>query len=227
MYGVLERDAYLSLCIKTFAQKSPKQSIRILLKIALYSLIYLEKPRYMVTDTAVELCKKLGKAALRGLSMRFCAPFDEKRVALPSGEEGLAVDSNYPLFAVKRIVKQYGERAKDILYAKSCGVTVRFCRGEEEYLSRPHEKTPFEHVFIFPNFTRDGGFFNGDYTFQSVGSIAICSVVESCDRLLDACARTGRKERAALRALRQRDGVRTARTTERLSSKVMPREWAL
>ncbi|MBD5636860.1 MAG: hypothetical protein HDP28_03425, partial [Clostridia bacterium] len=26
VYGVLERDAYLSLCIRTFAQKSPKQS---------------------------------------------------------------------------------------------------------------------------------------------------------------------------------------------------------
>lgn len=192
-YGVLEHDAYLSLCIKTFAPKSPKQSIRILLKIALYHLIYLEKPRYMITDTAVELCKKLGKSGASGFVNAFLRSFDEEKVVLPSGEEGLAVACNYPLFAVKRIAKQYGERAKDVLCAKSQGVTVRFCRREEEYLSRSHVKTPFDHVFIFPNFARDGGFFNGDYTFQSVGSIAICSVVESCDRLLDACAAPGGK----------------------------------
>jgi transcription termination factor NusB len=66
VYGVLENDAYLSLCIKTFAPKSPKQAARVLLKISLYWLIYLKKPRYMVTDTAVELCKKLGKGGMAG-----------------------------------------------------------------------------------------------------------------------------------------------------------------
>ena len=62
-YGVLEHDAYLSLCIRSVADKSPKQSVRILFKIAIYFLIFLEKPRYMVTDLAVS------KAAWRALSM--------------------------------------------------------------------------------------------------------------------------------------------------------------
>ena len=58
VYGVLENDAYLSLCIKTFAEKSPKQSVRVVLKIALYAMLYLEKPRYAVTNDAAELLKK-------------------------------------------------------------------------------------------------------------------------------------------------------------------------
>ena len=63
-YGVLENDAYLSYCIKTFAQKSPKSSVRIILKIALYHIIFLEKPVPVITDSAVNLLKLLGKGAM-------------------------------------------------------------------------------------------------------------------------------------------------------------------
>ena len=66
-------------------------------------------------------------------------------------------------------------------------------RGEEEYLAREHIKTPFKGVYIFPNFTRDEKFFCGDYTFQSVGSVAICAAISPCERLLDACAAPGGK----------------------------------
>ncbi len=193
VYGVLENDGYLSLCIRSFAHKTPKQSVRILLKISLYWLIYLEKPKYTVTDTAVELCKKLGKGGMAGFVNAFLRSFDPERVTLPKGDEGLSVRYNFPLFAVKKIKTQYGDRAEAIMGAKSHGVTVRFVRGEEEYLNRPHEKTPFPHVYIFPNFTRDERFFAGDYTFQSVGSIAICSVADPCENLLDACAAPGGK----------------------------------
>lgn len=193
VYGVLEKDAYLSLCIRTFAQKSPKQSVRTLLKIALYWLIELRKPKYTVTDLAVELLKKLGKGGMAGFVNAFLRNFDEAKVALPEGDEGLAVASNYPLFAVKKIKAQYGARAESILFAKSAGVTVRFERNEEKYLSLPHQNTPFEKVYCFENFTRDAGFFAGDYTFQSVGSVAIASAVEPCENFLDACAAPGGK----------------------------------
>ena len=193
VYGVLEHDAYLSRCIAAFAEKTPKQSVRVLLKIALYNLIYLEKPRYYVADTAVELIKKLGKGGMAGFVNAFLRKFDEGKVTLPQGAERLAIRSNYPLFAALRILKEYGERAENILFAKSHGVTVRFERGEETYLTRLHEETPFPHMFIFPHFVRDEGFDRGDYTFQSVGSAAICSVVEPCESLLDACAAPGGK----------------------------------
>lgn len=193
VYGVLEKDAYLSLCIRTFAPKSPKQSVRVLLKIALYWLIELQKPKYTVTDLAVELLKMLGKGGMAGFVNAFLRNFDETKVALPKGDEGLAVTSNYPLFAVKKIKAQYGARAESILFAKSAGVTVRFERNEEKYLFLPHQNTPFEKVYCFENFTRDAGFFAGDYTFQSVGSVAIASAVEPCENFLDACAAPGGK----------------------------------
>lgn len=193
VYGVLEHDAYLSLCIRTFAARQPKQAVRILMKIALYWLIFLEKPRYMVTDTAVSLLKKLGKGGMAGFVNAFLRAFDLSQVQLPAGEEGLAVRSNYPLYALRRMRAQYGDRTEEIALARSHGVSVRFVRGAMHYLDRPHEDTPFENVYIFPHFVRDERFFAGDYTFQSVGSVAICSLMPDCERLLDACAAPGGK----------------------------------
>lgn len=193
VYGVLEHDRYLSYCIRSCCGKTPKSAVRTVLKIALYFLIYLEKPRYMVTDTAVDLLKKLGKGGAAGFANAFLRRFDPSAVLLPAGDEGLEIESNFPLFAIRMLREAYGERAKDVVLAKSHGVAVRFVRGEERYLSRPHEDTPFDHLYIFPNFTRDEGFDRGDYTFQSMGSVAVCSVVERHKELLDACAAPGGK----------------------------------
>ena len=73
---------------------------------------------------------------------------------------------------------------------------MRFEKGEEEYLDKPYENTPFTQKYrhyIFPSFVRDDGYDEGKYTFQSVGSIAICDVVEACESLLDACSAPGGK----------------------------------
>ncbi len=193
VYGVLEHDGYLALCIRTFAEKSPKAAVRIVLKIALYHLIFLGKPRYMVTDTAVDLLKKMGKGGMAGFVNAFLRRFDAEKVILPAGDEGLSIESNFPLFAVKMLRETYGERVRDIVLAKSRGVSVRFVRGMERYSGREHIDTPFEGLKIFKNFARDEGFDRGEYTFQSVGSVAICDIVEPCENLLDACAAPGGK----------------------------------
>ncbi len=131
VYGVLEHDGYLSLCIRTFCEKTPKSAVRIVLKIALYHLIFLEKPRYMVTDTAVDLLKKLGKGGAAGFANAFLRRFEISAVHLPAGDEGLSVESNFPLFAIKTLRERYGSRAEDIVRAKSRGVSVRFVRNME------------------------------------------------------------------------------------------------
>ncbi len=193
VYGVLENDGYLNLCIAAFADKTPKSAVRTVLKISLYWLLFLKKPRYMVTDTAVSLLKKMGKGGASGFVNAFLRSFDGSAVTVPPGEEGLAVKSNFPMFAVKELCARYGARAEDILLAGSHGVPVRFERNEDKYLGRPHEKTPFPHLYLFRNFARDEGFDRGDYTFQSVGSVAVSEAVEPCENFLDACAAPGGK----------------------------------
>ncbi|MBQ8885532.1 MAG: methyltransferase domain-containing protein [Clostridia bacterium] len=195
VYGVLENDGYFDFCIRHYAPKAPKLAVRTILKIALYMLLFMDKKRYMVTDCAVELCKKLGKGGVAGFVNAFLRKFKKEEVdgALPKGDEGVSIACSYPLYAYKMLKEEYGARAKAIASAKSKGITVRFKKNEERYLSAKHIETPFEHVKIFENFVRGDGFFDGDYTFQSVGSVAICAAVEPCESLLDACAAPGGK----------------------------------
>ncbi len=195
VYGVLEKDGYFDFCIKHYAPKAPKLVVRTILKISLYMLLYMDKQKYMVTDCAVTLCKKLGKSGVSGFVNAFLRRFDEQEVlkALPKGDLGEAIRLSYPLYAYKLLKKEYGARAEKIASATTDGVCVRFEKNAENYLSKEHIKTPFDGAYIFKNFVRDDGFDKGEYTFQSVGSIAICACVEPCENFLDACAAPGGK----------------------------------
>lgn len=191
-YGVLEKDLFLDRIIGANCAKQPKNSIKIILKIALYMLEFMSKHDFMVADCAVELTKKLGKAGAAGFVNAFLHSY--KIPPLPEkAEERLSVECSAPTWLVKKLKRSYKSEAKDILTAESKGVCVRFVRGEENYLAKPHIDTPFKGVYIFENFVRDDGFFAGDYTFQSVGSVAICSVISEGVRLLDACSAPGGK----------------------------------
>ena len=198
VYGVLEKDIYLDFCIRHYAPKSPKPVVRLLLKIALYMLLFMDKKRYTITDCTVTLCKKLGKTGVSGFVNAFLRRFERAEVdkALPEGDEGKAIALSYPLPFYQMLKREYGERAEKIADAQSAGVSVRFLKGEERYLQKPHIQTPFSETYknyLFESFVRDEGFEKGAYTFQSVGSIAICDCVASCENLLDACAAPGGK----------------------------------
>ncbi len=191
VYGVLEWDGYFDFCIKYYASKAPKLAVRTILKISLYMLLFMDKKRYMVTDCAVDLCKKLGKSGVSGFVNAFLRRFDRETVDknIPSD----SVRFSYPDYAYQMLKKEYGSRAQAIAQASSAGVSVRFERGEEKYLDKAHIATPFSGNYLFENFVRDSGFDEGEYTFQSVGSIAICDVVSPCEKLLDCCAAPGGK----------------------------------
>ena len=196
-YGVLENDLYLDACIRCFAPKSPKLPVRILLKVALYFLLYLKKPRYMVTDSAVALVKKLGKGGAAGFVNAFLRAFDEQKVPLPAGgAERFSLQYSVPLFAAKRLLAQYGQEAEAIVQPRPARTFVRFASeaAAAPYLVKhAHEETPFANVYAFPAFRRDAGYDEGKYTFQSVGSVAIGAGISPCARLLDACAAPGGK----------------------------------
>lgn len=191
-YGVLEKDVYLEYIIGGNVKKQPKSAVKLILKIALYMLEFLAKHDFMVVDHAVELTKKLGKDGAAGFVNAFLRSY--KIPPLPErADEKLSVECSAPVWLVKKLKRSYKSEAAEILTAESKGVCVRFARGEENYLSSPHMDTPFKGVYIFKNFVRDGSFFAGDYTFQSVGSVAICAAIPTCDNLLDACAAPGGK----------------------------------
>ena len=191
-YGVLEKDIYLEHILGANTKKAPKSSVKIILKIALYMLEFMSKHDYMVVDSAVELVKKTGKDGASGFVNALLRSY--KIPPLPErADEKLSIECSAPLWLVKKVKRSYKGETAQILTATSEGVCVRFVKGAEKYLDREHISTPFKDTYIFKNFMRDEGFDSGDYTFQSVGSIAICSVISPCEKLLDACAAPGGK----------------------------------
>ena len=92
-------------------------------------------------------------------------------------------------------MKEYGDEAEKIFAFRENKACMRFaCTEEEEsVLAQGGEKTPFDHVYRFSSFRRGEGYDEGKYTFQSIGSIAICDAVEPAERFLDACAAPGGK----------------------------------
>ena len=192
VYGVLEKDIYLSAIISANAEKPPKSSVKIVLKIALYMLEFMDKKSYMVVDNAVELIKKLGKDGAAGFVNSFLRSY--KLPPEPKSiDEKLSLNCSVPLWLVKKVRRSFKGEAEEILNAKSQGVCVRFEKCPEKFLDKEHIDTPFKNVYIFKNFVRDEGFDSGDYTFQSVGSVAICNIVEPCESFLDSCAAPGGK----------------------------------
>ena len=198
-YGVLDKDIELSYYIKRLTEKSPKLVVRTILKISMYAIKYLNKKEYAVTKNAVELTKKLGKGGTSGFVNAFLRKFIKTDIELPKDQlERLSIQHSYPLFALKSIVKDFGvERAERIIKAENQKTCLSFYEIDgKKYLTDNNvqfEETPFDNVFLTTNFVRNNDYDLGKYTYQALGSVAICDIVEPCDTLLDCCSAPGGK----------------------------------
>ena len=198
-YGVLDKDIELSYYIKILADKTPKLVIRTILKISMYAIKYLKKQPYAVTKNAVELTKKLGKTGTSGFVNAFLRKFIDTEFILPQDiAENLSVKYSYPLFAVKELIAEYGlNEAENIVKTENDTNTLVFYGVDgEKYLSERnvnYNKTPFKNVFTVKNFIRSTDYDKGVYTFQALGSVAVCDVIDPGEKLLDCCSAPGGK----------------------------------
>ena len=165
----------------------------------MYSMKYLKKAPYAVIDSAVELTKKLGKGGMSGFVNAVLRKFNAQDIALPEDEiQNLSIKYSYPDFAVKKLINDYGkETAESIMAFEDNGTYVAFFKGNgEDYLKSVganYTKTVFDNLFYTKNFTRDSGFEKGVYTFQNIGSFAICDTVLTGEKLIDVCSAPGGK----------------------------------
>ena len=199
VYGVLDKDIELSYYIKCLTQKSPKLVIRTILKISMYAIKYLEKHDYAVIKNAVELTKKLGKGGMGGFVNAFLRKFVTYSFEFPTDvAENLSIKFSYPLFAIKELLKKYNKkRVESILSCSNDTSTLVFYDEDGlNYLKERNvdfEQTPYHNVFKVKNFVRDEGFNQGKYTYQSIGSVAICDAICGGENLLDCCSAPGGK----------------------------------
>lgn len=198
-YGVLDKDIELSYYIKSFTEKSPKLAVRTILKISMYMIKHLGKKEYFVVENAVELTKKLGKSGASGFVNAFLRKFTVSEIELPEDNlQKLSVRYSYPQFAVEILVKDYGlSRAEKIISAPYPENTLCFYGVDgKTYLTEKgisFSETPFDNVFTVKNFSRNVDYDQGVYTYQALGSVAICETVDACENLLDCCAAPGGK----------------------------------
>lgn len=199
VYGVLDKDIELSYILKRIADKSPKLAIRTILKISMYAIKYLKKKEYAVVQNAVELTKKLGKSGASGFVNAFLRKFINSTIELPKDTvEYLSIKYSWPEFAVRSLLSTYGrERTEKIISVENTKNYLFFPNGNgEKYLTAKnatYSSTVFDKLFAVENFVRDKGYDLGEYTYQALGSYAICDEVEPCDLLLDCCAAPGGK----------------------------------
>ena len=197
-YGVLDKDIELSYYITYLAPKSPKLAIRTILKISMYCIKYLEKKDYAVIQNAVELTKKLGKGGAGGFVNATLRKFAKTEIPLPKDNlKRLMVELSYPEFLLKEILKTFDEkRIKNIIEAVPKTTLAFYETDGEKYLKEhniEYNKTPYDNVFTVEKFARNSDYDSGVYTYQSIGSVAICDAVAPCKNLLDCCAAPGGK----------------------------------
>lgn len=200
VYGVLDKDIQLNFFIDSLCQKRPKPAIVILLKIAMYAIFHLEKKPYAVIDNIVELTKKLGKGATSGFVNATLRKFSQNLTELAQKiDDNLSLKYSYPQFALDILVKDYGvDTARQIIAVDKENTFVRFKNGSQgkAYLTEKgyvFTQTPFENLFIVDKIRINEDFNKGLFTFQSIGSVAICDCISEKGDLLDACAAPGGK----------------------------------
>lgn len=200
-YGVLDKDITLEYILENFCAKRPKLAVRTLIKIAIYSIKYLETPPHLVTDTIVELCKKLGKQGVAGFVNAVIRNYLRKGVAFSedNSAKSLSIKYSCPQFIVEKLIKDYGvTTAVEFLIYDEEKTYIRFNLevNGDKYLSDlnlNYQKTVFDNLFEVKNFKQNADFHSGKYTFQSIGSVAICNVLNGGETLLDCCSAPGGK----------------------------------
>lgn len=204
VYGVLDNDVKLTYIVGKYVKKMPKDDALLILKMGAYCLLELSIPAYAVVNDMAELSKITGdkyivgfvNATLKRMS-ETVKDFDDYP---QDPTESLSIRCSYPLWALKKLVKDYGrELACEIVsFSPEQRDSVRFV-SERDKLSVERkfgckaEITPFNDAFYITGKLSSN---SSEYTTQSLSSMAIariCAEKLNFGRFLDCCSAPGGK----------------------------------
>ena len=204
VYGVLDNDLKLGYIISRYVKKMPKGDALIYLKIGVYCLTELAIPPYAAVNDTVELSKLSGDKYVVGFvnaTLKKIAQNVKSFDDYPADElENLSVRYSYPLWALKKLVKDYGRQTAEqiVSFQSEHGQNVRFVNRvgkdtvEREFGCKA-QTTPFDDAFTVYGGTLKQ---SGEYTAQSLSSMAvarICAEKLGGGRFLDCCSAPGGK----------------------------------
>lgn len=210
VYGVLQKDTELEYYISKFTQKRPNKSVAVLLKEAMYCLLYMDSfPDYAVVDESVELCQKIGKRQLKGFVNGVLKNFIAagKKAELPKDrDERLSITVSVPLWLVRAYIRQYGfEKTQEFLNVEE--FTKEHIRNNSRLWTTAQLKSALDEKNISYVQSSAGGLFvdnsayikelsaQGKITYQSMTSMLAVQALEVKDgeKMLDLCAAPGGK----------------------------------
>ena len=85
VFGVLERDTEISYILDRLVDKQPKRIVRILLKVGVYALLYIDNiPDYAIVNECVETAKALGKGGAAGFLNAVLKKVSTRSYTLPA-----------------------------------------------------------------------------------------------------------------------------------------------
>lgn len=202
VYGVLDNDILLQYILSKYVRKMPKVDVLIILKIGIYCLQNLSIPVYAVVNDLAELAKitedvrQVGfvNATLKSIS-KTIADFND----YPADElSRVSVLNSYPLWAVKKLVKDYGEEEayKIAAYHGKDSTCVRIANSANAAALLKNflnvSPTCFADAYEVSGKIPP---LNSDFTLQSLSSMAVAKAAAALVKgnFLDCCAAPGGK----------------------------------
>ena len=158
VYGVLDNDIKLDYVISKYVKKMPKGDTLIFLKMGTYCLMELSIPVYAVVNDIAELAKVTEDKRLVGFvnaTLKSIAKTVKSFDNYPTDElEKVSVKYSYPLWALKKLVKDYGKDTaiQIVSTVAENRTTARFANGLDidqiqQLYNLQVEPTPFADAF--------------------------------------------------------------------------------
>lgn len=205
VYGVIERHEEFSYFIKKLCKIQPKPVIRVILRLGMYLIKYMDNiPNYAAVNSIVELTKAVGKGQVASFINGVLKNFIDVNNDLPKGKELMAINYNMPIWLLDMYMRDYGEKgAIDIIKYRVRHTHLRHNArksSKEELKVLIEDKTEYkctELGFLIGSTDKVADIINsGKATVQALCSMLVCNALTPSPisgKILDVCAAPGGK----------------------------------
>lgn len=196
--GTLRKQIYLDKVIeKLTIGKKLDSAVRIILRIALYQLIFLNKiPSHAAINDAVNLVQKAKKTSAKGFVNAILRRFARENIELDFADEveKITVENSHPKWLIEKWINDFGvEEATKLAVAnnETPKLSFRFTAKTTDAIRKSLEAENIEHEKKYLRELAE----NGKIYFQDEGSQIIANAVElkESEKFLDVCAAPGSK----------------------------------
>lgn len=214
VYGVIQHEYTLDFYLQPFIKKPEKLEnwVKILLRIALYQMVYLDKvPEHAIFNETAEISKAKGHIGIASLTTGILREIQRQKLPkleeIQAINERLSITYSVPLWLVDKFILDLGlEKTKHLLgtinQAPNASIRVNTAKTTHEQLETTYPQLETSQIAKSALVSSKGGHFaktadfeQGLYTIQDESSMLVAPSMQinPSDKILDACAAPGGK----------------------------------